>query len=80
MALNESAFTAGEQVGELSHLRGGPRASDVIASTDVRVLAITKEVVETLLAERPDVAKAMLASVAERLAAVTARAEPADGR
>ena len=56
---------------ELSLLREGPRASDVVASTDARVLSISKDVVEALLAERPDVAKAILASIADRLAAVT---------
>lgn len=64
-------YGQGEQVGELSLLREGPRASDVVASTDARVLSISKDVVEALLAERPDVARAILASIADRLAAVT---------
>ena len=39
-------YREGEQVGELALLRDGPRASDVVAVTDVRVLAISKDVVE----------------------------------
>lgn len=65
-------FGEGEQVGELSMLRDGPRSSNVIASTDARVLAIGKDVVESLLVERPHVARAILASIADRLAAVAA--------
>ncbi|MFV1962085.1 MAG: Crp/Fnr family transcriptional regulator, partial [Acidimicrobiia bacterium] len=64
-------YGPGEQVGELALLRGAPRASDVIAVTDVRVLSISADVVDALLAERPDVSRAILASLANRLAAVT---------
>jgi hypothetical protein len=71
-------YGPGEQVGELSLLRNAPRASDVVAVTDVRVLVIPRAVLATVLEERPDVALAMLASIADRLAAVTVTQDDGD--
>ena len=50
-------------------LRELPRSADVeAASNDVRVLVIRGDQLKHLLADRPRVAQAMLASLAERLA------------
>ncbi len=57
----------GEYVGELALLRQQPRAADVHAVTEVRGLSIDARSLQGLLNERPDVAIAMLASLAEQL-------------
>lgn len=62
-------YGEGEHVGELAVLRAAPRSADVDASSDdVRVLVIRGDQLRQLLADRPRVAQAMLASLAERLA------------
>ena len=59
----------GEHVGELALLRGRPRSSDVRAgSNGARALALGGNELHVILEERPTVALAMLASLAERLA------------
>lgn len=58
-----------DHVGELSALRDAPRSADVeAASEDVRVLVILGGQLRHLVTDRPRVAQAMLASLAERLA------------
>ncbi len=58
-----------QHVGELAVLRGAPRSADVeAASDDVRVLVIGGTQLRHLVADRPQVAHAMLTSLAERLA------------
>jgi HEAT repeat protein len=60
----------GEHIGEFAILRQQPRAASVIAQGgDIRVLALQCEAVKTILHERPEVAMAMLANLAERLSA-----------
>lgn len=62
-------FGPGDHVGELSLLRGRPRAADVVAGPDgASGLVLGSEAFRAILEERPEVAMAMLASLAERLA------------
>ena len=61
-------FGAGEHVGELAPLRRGTRTADVIAGAlGVHALALGAAELEVILEERPPVAMAMLATLAERL-------------
>jgi hypothetical protein len=61
-------FGAGEHVGELAPLRRGTRIADVIAGPfGVHALALGAGELEVILEERPPVAMAMLATLAERL-------------
>jgi HEAT repeat protein len=58
-----------EHVGELSLLSGRPRAADVVAGVDgVHGLVLGEVELSAILEERPEVAKAMLGTLAERLA------------
>jgi HEAT repeat protein len=62
------AFGAGETVGELALLRRGSRAADVSAGpVGLHGLALKAAEFEVILEERPPVAMAMLATLAERL-------------
>jgi HEAT repeat protein len=62
-------YGAGEHVGELALLRRRPRASDVIAGPDgVDALVLQGTDLLAILEERPEVAMAMLGTLAERLA------------
>jgi HEAT repeat protein len=59
---------AGEHVGELAILREQPRSASVSAEGgSIRVLVIRGDALKAILHERPEVALAMLASLAERL-------------
>ncbi len=59
---------AGEQVGELAILREQPRSASVIAQgSHVRALVLRGEALRAILRDRPQVAMAMLSSLAERL-------------
>lgn len=61
-------FGAGQHVGELALLRGGTRVADVIAGADgLHALALSAPDLAAILEERPEVAMAMLATLAERL-------------
>ena len=63
-------FGPGEHVGELAPLRRGTRTADVIAGAfGVHALALGAAELEVILEERPPVAMAMLATLAERLGA-----------
>jgi flavin reductase (DIM6/NTAB) family NADH-FMN oxidoreductase RutF len=57
----------GDFFGEVSVLAGGPRTADVIAETAVRCLTVSRETLRETLAADPDVAWAMLETVASRL-------------
>jgi CRP-like cAMP-binding protein len=61
----------GDFFGELSLLSSSPRTARVVASTDVRCLAIRRDDLESLLHDEPSIAIAMLAELANRLAEVT---------
>ncbi len=59
---------AGEQVGELAILREQPRSASVIAQgSHVRALVLRGDALQAILRDRPQVAMAMLSSLAERL-------------
>lgn len=60
---------AGEQIGELAILREQPRSASAIAEdANVRALVIRGDALKAILRDRPEVAMAMLASLAQRLA------------
>lgn len=60
----------GEPIGELGVLRRSPRTADVIAGPDgLRSIVIEAGAFTTLLVEQPGIATAMLAQLAERIAA-----------
>ena len=61
-------FGPGDYVGELALLRHAPRSADVAARDTVRVLALDSASLNNVLADRPDVTRAMLEVLAERLA------------
>ncbi|MGH8928010.1 MAG: HEAT repeat domain-containing protein [Acidimicrobiia bacterium] len=61
-------FGPGDHVGELSLLKRGTRSANVIAGPEgVHALALTAPEFTAILEERPEVALAMLATLAERL-------------
>lgn len=62
-------YVPGDHVGELALLRRRPRASDVTAGPDgMHALALRGPELQAILEERPEVAMAMLGTLAERLA------------
>ena len=62
------SYGTGEPVGELALLRGRARSANVVAGTgEVTALTLSALEFESILEERPEVAMAMLATLAERL-------------
>ena len=62
-------YGSGDHVGELALLRGRSRASDVRAGPDgVHALVLGGDELQAILEERPEVAMAMLGTLAERIA------------
>ena len=58
----------GEHIGELAILREQPRSASAVADTgNVRALAIRGAALKSILRDRPEVAMAMLGSLAERM-------------
>ncbi|MGE5227076.1 MAG: cyclic nucleotide-binding domain-containing protein [Planctomycetaceae bacterium] len=62
---------AGDFFGEMALLDGGPRTATVIATTDVRLLALTEWVFRGLLVEHPSIAIRTLEAMAARLRSAT---------
>ena len=62
----------GDVVGEMSIISRAPRVASLVAGGDVRTISIGRREFESMLAERPDVALAVMRVLAERLGAVTA--------
>jgi CRP-like cAMP-binding protein len=58
----------GDFFGEMALLTGEPRAASCVARTEVTCYAIDRASVETLLAERPDIAEQLAVTVASRQA------------
>jgi len=71
---------AGSVIGEIAFLTGKARTADVIAARDSVVLRIDKADFEALCAETPDLARAIAAELANRLAATSARVPHDPGR
>ncbi len=62
---------AGEQIGELAILREQPRSASVIAQgSHVRALVLRGDALQAILRDRPQVALAMLSSLADRLSTI----------
>ncbi|HEX6400434.1 MAG TPA: flavin reductase, partial [Actinomycetota bacterium] len=59
-------FGPGEFFGELAVFDGRPRSADVIAITDLRVLAVPRDAIRTALEAEPPAAWAMLETLAAR--------------
>ncbi|MEZ5708987.1 MAG: patatin-like phospholipase family protein [Blastomonas sp.] len=64
---------AGEPVGELAFFGGGTRTATLQASRDSVVMALDRASYDRVVARHPALADALLKSVSQRLAAVTAR-------
>jgi CRP-like cAMP-binding protein len=62
----------GDAIGEMSIISRAPRIASLVAEGDVRAISIGRREFESMLAERPDVALAVMRSLADRLGAVTA--------
>ena len=63
---------AGEHIGELAILREQPRSANALANAgSVRTLAIRGAALKSILRDRPEVALAMLASLAQRMSTLT---------
>jgi HEAT repeat protein len=60
--------TSGEVIGEMSIITRGPRVASLIAVGDVRTVTIGRREFESLLRERPDVALAVMRTLANRVA------------
>ncbi len=69
--------TRGDVVGEMSIISRAPRVASLVVEGDVRTISIGRREFESMIAERPDVALAVMRVLAERLGAATA--EPARG-
>jgi CRP-like cAMP-binding protein len=65
---------AGDFFGEMALLDGGPRTATVVASTRVKLFALTEWVFRGLLMEHPTIAFRTLEAVAGRLRQATASA------
>lgn len=66
----------GELIGEMGFLADTPRTATVIAIRDAAVLELEREAYERLLRETPSIANALLAALARRLDASSARLAP----
>jgi CRP-like cAMP-binding protein len=57
----------------MSIISRSPRIASLVVEGDVRTIAIGRREFESMIAERPDVALAVMRVLAERLGAVTAQ-------
>jgi cAMP-dependent protein kinase regulator len=64
-------LSGGDFFGELAILRTGERTASVVASTDMRLIAVTEEGFKRLLETDPAAAQACEAAIAERWASPT---------
>jgi len=62
----------GEVIGEMSIISRAPRVASLVVEGDVRTISIGRREFESMIAERPGVALAMMRELAERLGALTA--------
>jgi CRP/FNR family cyclic AMP-dependent transcriptional regulator len=62
-------MSAGDCFGEMALFDDGPRSADVIANTDATVLKISKQSVDRLIQEAPDLAAPFLSAISKTLAA-----------
>jgi CRP-like cAMP-binding protein len=65
--------TAGEVLGELSAIDGGPRSASAVTLTPAEVLAIRSEVFMAFLDEHPDIGLLLLRLLASRLRSASRR-------
>lgn len=57
----------GSLIGEMALVDGGARSASCIASSDVRCAVLTRDALETLIAEQPTIAAKLMTAVAQRL-------------
>jgi HEAT repeat protein len=69
----------GDVVGEMSIISRAPRVASLVVEGDVRTISIGRREFESMIAERPDVALAVMRVLAERLGAATAERTHAGG-
>lgn len=68
---------AGGFFGEMALLDGGPRVATVTATSDMRLLVLSRSEFTTLLTDVPSVSRRMLVSVGARLRLADAQLHPA---
>jgi NTE family protein len=78
--LDLAEIGAGSVFGEIAFFTGKPRTANVIAARDSVVLRITRTDYDALCRENPDLATAIAAELADRLAQASARVVPDPGR
>ncbi len=71
-----AAVGSGEPIGELAFFAGGQRTANVTAMRDSRVLALDRAGYDAIAARHPELSAGIIAVMAGRLAALTARAAP----
>jgi hypothetical protein len=71
-AVDVARREAGDVVGEMSIISRAPRVASLIADGDVRTITIGRREFESMIAERPDIALAVMRALAARLGAATA--------
>ncbi len=67
---------AGQPIGEIAFLAGGPRTATVTALRDGLVLRLTRDSFDQLAAQHPGIWQALTLTLAQRLAATTAALQP----
>jgi len=63
-----AAFTPGTVIGEIAFLEGGARSATALAEVESEVLSLSRKQFEHLEAERPDLARILIANVAQEIA------------